>query len=159
MTVHASRGRWLEELIVGDVFRHSPARTVTDADNVIFTTLTMNTASVHLDAEHAAGSEFGRVLVNSLFTMSTVVGLSVSDLTQGTTIANLGFEHISFPTPVFIGDTLFAETEVISARPSKSRPGQGIVVFEHRGHNQSGDVVCVARRSALMKGAPTEEQP
>src|ERR1700712_5727225 len=99
------RGLWFEDFDESAVYLHRPGRTVTDADNVLFTTLTMNTAALHLDAEHAAGTEFGRVLVNSLFTMSTVVGLSVADLTQGTTIANLGFESVTFPKPVFVGDT------------------------------------------------------
>lgn len=154
MTVHTRRGRYLNELVVGDVFRHRPARTVTDADNVLFTTLTMNTQSLHLDADYASKTEFGRVLVNSLFTMSTVVGLSVADLTEGTTVANLGFVEITFPAPVFVGDTLFAETEVLSARASASRPGQGVVLFEHRGLNQRGELVCKAKRSALMLENP-----
>jgi acyl dehydratase len=155
MTVHERRGRWFDELVVGDVYRHRPGRTVTEADNLLFTTLTMNTQSLHLDAEYSAKQEFGQRLVNSLFTMSTVVGLSVADLTEGTTVANLGFSDISFPAPVFIGDTLFAETEVMATRPSSSRPGQGIVTFEHRGHNQSGELVCVARRAALVRGQPS----
>jgi acyl dehydratase len=150
MTVHSRRGRYLDELVVGDVYRHSPARTVTDADNVLFTTLTMNTQSLHLDADYAARTEFGRPLVNSLFTMSTIVGLSVADLTEGTTIANLGFGEIAFPAPVFVGDTLFAETEILSCRPSSSRPGQGVVEFLHMGRNQRGEVVCHAKRAALM---------
>jgi acyl dehydratase len=154
MTIHERRGRWFEEFVVGDVYRHRPARTVTEADNLLFTTLTMNTQSLHLDAEYAAAQEFGQRLVNSLFTMSTVVGLSVADLTEGTTVANLGFSEITFPAPVFIGDTLRAETEVMAVRPSASRPGQGIVTFEHRGHNQRGELVCLARRSALVRSAP-----
>lgn len=150
MTVHTRRGRYLDELVVGDVYRHRPGRTVTDADNVLFTTLTMNTQSLHLDREFAGKTEFGQVLVNSLFTMSTVVGLSVADLTEGTTVANLGFSEIVFPKPVFVGDTLFAETEVLAVRPSASRPGQGVVEFEHRGVNQRDELVCRARRAALV---------
>jgi len=150
MTVHTRRGRYLDELVVGDIYRHRPGRTVTDADNVLFTTMTMNTQSLHLDADYASRTEFGRVLVNSLFTMSFVVGLSVADLTDGTTVANLGFREITFPAPVFVGDTVFAETEVRSVRESRSRPGQGVVEFEHRGHNRRGELVCSARRSALM---------
>ncbi|MEV8546461.1 MaoC family dehydratase [Streptomyces sp. NPDC051572] len=150
MTVHTRRGRYLDELIAGDIYRHTPGRTVTEADNVLFTTLTMNTQSLHLDADYASRTEFGHVLVNSLFTMSTVVGLSVTDLTEGTTVANLGFTEIVFPAPVAVGDTLFAETEILAARESRSRPGQGVVEFEHRGLNQRGDLVCRARRSALM---------
>ena len=150
MTVHRRSGKYLDELIVGDVYVHRPARTVTEADNVLFTTLTMNTQSLHLDAEFARNQEFGQRLVNSLFTMSTVVGLSVADLTEGTTVANLGFSEIRFPAPVFIGDTLSAETEVIDKRRSTSRPGQGVVTFEHRGRNQRGEAVCTARRAALV---------
>lgn len=152
MTVHERRGRFFDELVVGDVYKHRPARTVTEADNVVFTTLTMNTQSLHLDADYASKQEFRQRLVNSLFTMSTVVGLSVADLTEGTTVANLGFNEILFPAPVLIGDTLFAETEVLAARPSSSRPGQGVVSFEHRGRNQRGELVCVARRAALVRG-------
>jgi acyl dehydratase len=150
MTVHTRRGRYLDELVVGDVYKHRPGRTVTEADNVLFTTLTMNTQSLHLDADYASKTEFGYVLVNSLFTMSTVVGLSVGDMTEGTTVANLGFTEVAFPLPVAVGDTLFAETEVLSVRPSKSRPGQGVVEFEHRGLNQRDELVCRARRSALV---------
>ncbi len=154
MTVHERRGKWFDELVVGDVYRHRPGRTVTEADNVLFTTLTGNTQSLHLDAAFAEKQEFGQRLVNSLFTMSTVVGLSVADLTEGTTVGNLGFGEITFPAPVFIGDTLYAETEVVEARPSRSRPGQGIVTFEHRARNQRDDLVCVARRTALVLGRP-----
>jgi acyl dehydratase len=150
MTVYTRRGRYLDELVVGDIYQHRPGRTVTEADNVFFTTLTMNTQSLHLDADYASKTEFGRVLVNSLFTMSTVVGLSVADMTEGTTVANLGFTEIVFPAPVLVGDTLFAETEVLSLRESRTRPGQGVTEFEHRGLNQRGELVCRARRSALL---------
>jgi acyl dehydratase len=154
MTVHERRGRWLEELVVGDVFKHKPGRTVTDADNALFTVMTMNTQSLHLDAAFAGRQEFGQRLVNSLFTMSTVVGLSVADLTEGTTVGNLGFAEIRFPAPVFLGDTLYAESEVVESRPSASRPGQGIVTFEHRGLNQDGVLVCSAVRRALVLARP-----
>lgn len=157
MTIHTRRGRYLDELVVGDVYRHRPGRTVTEADNVLFTTLTMNTQSLHLDARYAAQTEFGRILVNSLFTLSTIVGLTVADVTEGTTVANLGFAEIVFPAPVFIGDTLFSETEVVSVRESASRPGQGVVEFEHRGLNQRAELVCKARRSALVMSAPVRE--
>jgi acyl dehydratase len=152
--LHRARGRYFDELEVGDVFRHLPGRTVTDADNVLFTTLTMNPQSLHLDAAFAADTEFRRPLVNSLFTLATTVGLSVADLTQATTVANLGFGEIAFPAPVFVGDTLYAETEVVGARASRSRPNQGIVELEHRAHNQDGILVATARRSALMLSAP-----
>ncbi|OXR46983.1 Bifunctional protein PaaZ [Nocardia cerradoensis] len=158
MTVHQRRGKYLDELIVGDLYLHRPGRTVTEADNLLFTTLTMNTQSLHLDSAFAETQEFGQRLVNSLFTMSTVVGLSVADLTEGTTVGNLGFSEINFPAPVFIGDTLTAETEITATRRSVSRPGQGIVTFEHRGHNQRGQLVCTARRVALVLAAPAAEQ-
>ena len=149
-----SRGRYYEELEVGEVVRHRPGRTVGEGDNVLFSTLTMNSQSLHLDAAFAASSEFGQRLVNSMFTLSTIVGLSVSDLTEGTTVANLGFDEVRFPRPLFHGDTLYAETEVISKRVSRSRPADGVVVFEHRGVNQEGQVVAVARRTALMRRIP-----
>lgn len=158
MTVHRRRGLYLDELHVGDVFEHRPGRTITEADNLLLTVLSMNTQSLHLDAEYAAGAEFGQRLVNSLFTLATVVGLSVADLTDGTTVGNLGFETVTFPAPVFIGDTVYAMTEVVSVRPSRSRPGQGIVIFDHRGVNQRDVLVCSARRAALVVQRP-EDQP
>lgn len=152
-----ARGRYLEELRVGDLYQHRPGRTVGEGDNTLFSTLTMNPQSLHLDAKFSEDTEFGQRLVNSLFTLSTLVGLSVSDLTQATTVANLGFGEISFPKPVFHGDTLYAETQVVSVRESRSRPEAGVVVFEHRARNQHGEVVAVARRSALMMRAPRED--
>lgn len=148
------RGLYYEELRTGVVYEHRPGRTVGEADNTLFTTLTMNPQGLHLDAGYAAATEFGERLVNSMFTLSTLVGLSVGQLTQETTVANLGFGEISFPKPVFHGDTLYAETEVVEMRPSGSRPGAGVVTFEHRARNQHGDVVAVARRTALMHRAP-----
>jgi acyl dehydratase len=156
MTVHRRRGKYLEELQAGDVFEHRPGRTITEADNLLLTVLSMNAQSLHLDAAYAAGQEFGQRLVNSLFTLATVVGLSVGDLTDGTTVGNLGFEKVTFPAPVFIGDTVYASTEVVSIRPSSSRPGQGIVMFEHRGVNQRDVLVCTAQRAALMLRRPQE---
>ena len=144
-------GKYFEELEPGAIFAHQPGRTVTEADNLLFSVLSMNPQPLHLDAEFAKGTEFGQRLVNSLFTLSTLVGLSVADLTLGTTVGNLGFEKVEFPKPVFIGDTLYAETEVVSKRESRSRPGQGIVCFEHRARNQHGDLVMRARRNAMMR--------
>ncbi len=132
------------------MYVHRPGRTVSEADNTLFTTLTMNTQALHLDEAWSATQPFGRRLVNSMFTLSTLVGLSVNQLTQGTTVANLGFSDIRFPAPVFHGDTLYAETTVVDKRRSRSRPGQGVVTFEHTAHNQDGEVVAVAVRSALM---------
>ncbi|MFC5501051.1 MaoC family dehydratase [Lysinimonas soli] len=154
------RGLYFEELDEQAVYVHSPGRTVTEADNVLFTTLTMNTQSLHLDAEWAKSTEFGERLINSMFTLSTLVGASVAQLTQGTIVANLGFGDVRFPHPMRAGDTMYSETRVLSKRLSKSRPGQGVVEFEHTARNQHGEVVAVARRSALMLCLPephTEE--
>ena len=148
-------GKYFEELEPGVVMKHEPGRTVTEADNLLFTTLSMNPQPLHLDAEFASKTAFGQRLVNSLFTLSTLVGLSVGDTTLGTTVGNLGFEKVEFPKPVFIGDTLYAETEIVSKRESKSNSERGIVMFEHRARNQRGELVAVCRRAAMMlrKGA------
>jgi len=139
---------------VGDVVQHATRRTVTETDNVLFTTMTMNPAPLHLDAEYAATTEFGQQLVNSMFTVALVVGLSVPELTLGTIIAQLALSDVTFPHPVFHGDTLRVESEVVAARPSKSRPGAGLVEFEHRAYNQRGQLVCSARRTGLMHRRP-----
>lgn len=144
------RGLYYEELERGTRYLHRPGRTVTEADNVLFTTLTMNAQPLHLDAAFSAGQPFGQRLMNSMFTLATIVGASVSQLTLGTTVANLGFGEIAFPHPLFHGDTLYSETTVSGKRLSASRPGQGIVTFEHVGRNQDGVVVARASRSALM---------
>src|SRR4051794_8966329 len=148
------RGLYYEELEEGVRYVHSPSRTVTEADNVLFTTLTGNTQSLHLDAEWARGTEFGERLVNSMFTLSTLVGLSVAQLTQGTIVANLGFREVRFPAPVRAGDPLTAESRVLEKRPSRSRPNQGVVVFEHTAVNQRGEIVALAVRTALMQCRP-----
>jgi len=150
------RGLYFDELEPGVVYEHRPRRTVSEADNILFTTLTMNTQALHLDAVWSEGTEFGERLVNSMFTLSTLVGLSVAQLTQGTIVANLGFSEVRFPAPVRVGDTLAAETVVTDTRESKSRPGQGIATFEHTMRNQRGEVVCVAVRSTLMLMKPAE---
>ena len=150
------RGLWFEEYEEGVCYKHRPGRTVTEADDVVFTTLTMNTQPLHLDAAWSASQPGfgGQRLVNSMWTISTVVGLSVSQLTLGTIVANLGFTEVSFPAPMFHGDTLYAETICRSKRLSKSRPGQGIVELEHIGRNQDGKVVCRAVRSTLVQCDP-----
>ncbi len=150
------RGLWFEEFEIDAVYEHRPGRTVTEADNVLFTTLTMNTQALHLDAAFAATQPGfgGERLVNSMFTLSTIVGLSVSQLTQGTLVANLGFSAISFPKPLFHGDTLYAETVCTGKRESKSRPGEGVVALRHVGRNQDGDVVATADRSTLVRKQP-----
>lgn len=147
-------GRWFEDLPVGLEVEHALTRTVTETDNVLFTTMTLNPQPLHLDAEFAAGTEFGERLVNSMFTVALLVGMTVLETTHGTTVANLGFEEIVFPKPVFHGDTISARTVVLAARESSSRPDAGIVTFEHRAYNQRGELVCRCRRNALMKKRP-----
>ena len=145
-------GLWFDQFEVGRRFVHEIRRTVTDADNILFSALTYNPAAIHIDHAYAATTEFGKPLINSLFTLGLVVGLSVQDTTFGTTVANLGFETTTFPKPVFAGDTIRAESEVKALRPSSSRPGQGIVTFEHVGLNQRDEIVCRTIRQALMMG-------
>ena len=149
-------GMWFDDLKPGLVVEAATRRTVTETDNVLFTTMTMNPQPLHLDAEFAASTEFGKPLVNSLFTLGLVVGLSVHELTLGTTVANLGFSRVDFPAPVFAGDTIHVVTEVIEARRSRSRPGTGIVTFEHRGLNQRDETVCIAVRAAMMHCQPDQ---
>lgn len=144
-------GLYFEEFSEGQTFEHVLSRTVTEMDNVLFTTLTMNPQPLHLDAEFARTTEFGRPLVNSIFTLGLVIGMTVADTTLGTTVANLGMTDVRFPKPVFHGDTIRAKTTVISLRRSKSRADAGIVEFEHVGLNQHGDTVAICRRAALMK--------
>lgn len=148
-------GRWFEDLEAGTVVAHATRRTVTETDNVLFTTMTMNPAPLHLDHAYAATTEFGRPLVNSMFTLALVVGLSVPELTLGTIVAQLGLDDVTFPAPVFHGDTVRVETEVVSARASNSRPDAGLVVFEHRAHNQRDELVCRCRRTGLMHRRPS----
>lgn len=144
------RGFYLDEIAEGVVYRHAPGRTMTEADNVLFSTLSMNPQGLHLDAAYSASQPFGQRLVNSMFTLATLVGLSVGHLTQGTIVANLGFEEVRFPAPLFHGDTLYGQTAMTAKRASRSRPGQGIATFEHTGTNQDGAVVAVATRTVLM---------
>ena len=151
------RGMWFEEFSVGTLYRHRPGRTVTEADNVIFSTLTMNPQPLHLDAAWSAQQVFGQRLVNSLFTLSTLVGLSIGQLTLGTLVANLGFRDVTFPHPVFVGDTLYAESEVVSARASKSRPGEGVIEVEHIARNQDGVIVAQCQRAMLVLRRPTDQ--
>jgi acyl dehydratase len=147
-------GRWFEQLPVGTVVSHATRRTVTETDNVLFTTMTMNPAPMHLDADYASRTEFGKPLVNSMFTVALVVGLSVYELTLGTIVAQLGMTDVEFPAPVFAGDTIRVDTEVVSARASKSRPEAGLVVFEHRAYNQNDVLVCRCKRTGLMHREP-----
>ena len=144
-------GLYFEDFEVGHTFKHVLTRTVTEMDNTLFSLMTMNPQPLHLDAEFSANTEFGQRLVNSLFTLGLVIGMTVVDTTLGTTIANLGMSEIRFPKPVFHGDTLHVETEVLSKRLSNSRKDAGIVELEHRGINQRGEVICVCKRTAFMK--------
>ena len=147
-------GLHYEDPAVGWRCQHAIRRTVTETDNVLITTLTHNPQPLHLDAEYAGATEFGRVVVNSIFTFGLMVGVSVGDTTLGTLVANLGYDAVTFPRPVFIGDTLRTETTVVERRDSKSRPEAGIVVFEHRSFNQRDELVATCRRTALLRRRP-----
>ncbi len=144
-------GRYFNEWQVGDRIVHDLRRTVTETDNLLVSALTHNPQPLHLDAEYAGATEFGRIVVNGTFTFALLIGISVGDTTLGTLVANLGYDEVRMPKPVFIGDTLRAETEVVELRPSKSRPGQGIVTFRHTMLNQRDEVVCTCLRSALLQ--------
>ena len=145
-------GRHYDEWQVGDRIEHPIRRTVTETDNLLFSTLTHNPQPLHIDAEAAKASEFGQILVNGTFTFSLMIGLSVAETTLGTLIANLGYDKLVMPKPVFLGDTLRVESEVTELRPSRSRPGSGIVTFEHRAINQRGEIVCSCLPMAFLKG-------
>jgi acyl dehydratase len=147
-------GLYFEQFEVDHVFKHEITRSVTESDNMLFCNMTLNPQPLHIDFNFAKDTEFGQPLVNSLFTLGLVIGISVYDTTLGTTIANLGMENTQFPNPVFHGDTIRVETRVVSLRESKSRPTAGIVVFEHKGINQRGEVVCLCTRSAFMRKQP-----
>ena len=149
-------GYYLEEFEIGRVFRHAVRRTVTETDNLLFSVMTHNPAPLHLDHEYMrTQSEFGQPLVNSFFTLGLVVGLSIHETTLGTTVANLGMEDVRFPNPLFVGDTVHAETEVIAARASRSRPANGVLTLEHRGYNQRDELIATCRRSVLMLRLPS----
>lgn len=165
------RGLYFEEFEVGARYLHRPGRTATEADNVVFSSLTMNTQALHLDAAYSATQPFGERLMNSMWTLATMVGASVTQLTQGTLVAQLGLSDIAFPAPLFHGDTLYTETEILDTRLSGSRPGRGIVTMRHTGRNQNGAVVAITTRVALMwctdaappasatPSAPAQENP
>ena len=147
-------GLYFEQFEPGQTFEHDWTRTLTDMDNVLYSALTMNVQPLHLDAHFSAKTEFGKPIVNSIFTLGLVIGLSVNDTTFRTTVANLGMSEVNFPAPVFAGDTIHARTTVIGKRESKSRPNAGIVEFEHVGLNQDERVVCICKRAALMHKRP-----
>ena len=147
-------GKWFGEWVVGEKIAHEVRRTITETDNLLFSTLTHNTQPLHIDVEAAKASEFGQILVNGTLTFSMMIGISVGDTTLGVLVANLGYDKLVMPKPVFLGDTLHIETEVVELRPSQSRPGAGIVTFRHQAINQRDEVVCECLRMALIKGAP-----
>ena len=147
-------GRWFDDWQVGDRIEHEIRRTVTETDNLLFTTMTHNPQPLHLDAEAAKTSEFGQILVNGTFTFSLMVGISVGDTTLGTLVANLGYDKLVMPAPVFIGDTLRVTSEVASLKESRSRPNAGIITFLHEALNQRGELVCRCERAALIKQRP-----
>jgi acyl dehydratase len=147
-------GLWFDELVVGQVFDHAIRRTVTETDNVMFTAMTHNPAQLHLDEEYMKGTEFGQRIVNSVFTLGLMVGVSIGDTTLGTAVANLGWDEVRFPKPVFPGDTLHVTTEVIELRESKSRPDAGIVTFLHKAYNQRDELVASCKRSGLQRKRP-----
>jgi acyl dehydratase len=154
--VAAMRGRFFEEFEIGQVFRHAIRRTVTETDNVLFSAMTHNPAPLHIDREYMrTQSEFGRPLVNSFFTLGLIVGISIHEATLGTTVANLGLEDVKFPNPLFAGDTVRVETEVVALRPSRSRPRNGLVTLEHRGYNQDEVLIASCRRVVLIWRKPT----
>jgi acyl dehydratase len=148
-------GRYYEEWAVGDHLEHELRRTVTETDNLLISTLTHNPQPLHLDAEAAAHSELGEILVNGIFTFGLMIGVSVADTTAGVLIANLGYDKVVMPKPVFIGDTLHADTTVSAVRDSGSRPSAGLVTFAHRMFNQRNEVVCQCLRTALIRRKPT----
>ena len=147
-------GLYFEDFSVGQTFDHPIRRTITESDNVLFTTMTHNPAALHLDAEYMKSTEYGRPLVNSGLTLGMMVGISVNDTTHGTTVANLGWDEVRFPKPLFHGDTIHVTTEVLELRPSRSRPDNGIVIFAHRAYNQNDELVGECKRSALMHRKP-----
>ncbi|NBR31005.1 MAG: MaoC family dehydratase [Sphingomonadaceae bacterium] len=149
-------GVWFDDLVLGQVFDHAIRRTVTETDNVLFTTLTHNPALLHLDEEYMKGTEFGARIVNSVYTLGLMVGISVGDTTLGTAIANLGWDEVRFPKPLFHGDTVRVTTEVIELRESKSRPDAGIVTFLHKAFNQHGELVASCKRTGLQRKRPVE---
>jgi acyl dehydratase len=150
-------GLYYEELDPGVVIEHRTRRTVTETDNILFCSMTLNLAPLHLDAEYAKDSIYGQRLVNSLYILGLVTGITVPDTTQGTTLGNLGFQEVAFPKPVFHGDTIRVRTEIVDKRESKSRTDSGIVYFRHYGINQRDEIVCDARRAGLMLKRPAAE--
>lgn len=159
LRVVEQRGLWFEEFEPDVIYRHQPGRTFGEADNSLFSALTMNPQALHVDAVWSAQQPFGQRLVNSMLTLATLVGLSVDQLTQGTIVANLGFSEVRFPAPMYHGDTLHAQTRLLSKRLSNSRPGEGVVTLEHTGRNQHQDVIAVAVRAVMIRCRPVGQKP
>lgn len=151
-------GKYFDELTVGQKFKHTQGRTITEMDNVMFCALTMNAQPLHVNEDFAAHSQFGKRIVNGIFTLGLVVGLTVNDLTDGTLVANLSYDHVAHPKPTFHGDTIYVETEVLEKRESKSKSDRGIVRFKHWGRNQKGEVVVELERTALLFKRPAGEK-
>jgi len=149
-------GKYYDELEVGKIYRHAATRTVTETDNLFFTALTMNTQPLFLDEEYAQASWGKPRMVNGIFLLGLVSASGVAELTAGTVVGNLGFKQVKYMAPVVVGDTIYSETEVLEKRPSRSRPGEGIVQFFHRGRNQDGEIVCTIHRVTLMRMMPSE---
>ncbi len=147
-------GKYFEDFTPGEVIKHTLGRTLTETDNVLFNSLTMNTQPLHMNADFAAKTNFGQPIVNGILTMGLVVGITVPDLTEGTLIGNLGYQNVNHPRPVFHGDTIYVETEILDKRPSRSKPDRGIVRFKHIGRNQHGEIVVEIERAALMLKRP-----
>lgn len=150
-------GKYFDDLDVGMVIKHELGRTLTETDNVLFCSLTMNTQPLHINEDFASKTQFGRCIMNGIFTMGLVVGISVGDLTQGTIVANLGYENVQHPQPMFAGDTLYVETEIVAKRESKSSPDRGIITMKHVGRNQDGVVCIEVTRSALFLKRPQNQ--
>lgn len=150
-------GKYYDEIEVGEIIEHSLGRTLTEMDNVLFSSLTMNVQPLHINADYASKTQFERPIINGIFTMGLVVGITVTELTAGTIVANLGYESVQHPHPMFAGDTLYVKTEILSKRESKSRPNQGIVTMKHYGQNQDGVVCIEVTRSALFLKRPIDK--
>jgi len=151
-------GKFYEDLEVGMIFQHSIGRTITEADNTFFNALTMNTQPLHLNEDFSSRTKFGTRIVNGILTLGVVIGISVNELTEGTIVANLSYEKVEHPIPVFHGDTIYVETQVLEKRASRSKPDRGIVKLKHLGKNQSGEVICDVERTVLFLKRPSEKR-
>ena len=149
-------GKYYDDIKVGMTIRHQLGRTITEADNTFFNALTMNTQPLHLNEDYSRKTKFGKRIVNGILTLGVVIGISVNELTEGTIVANLGYDNVNHPLPVFHGDTIYVETQVLEKRESRTKPDQGIVILKHLGRNQRGDVICEVERTVLFLKRPPE---